>query len=502
MKKILTILTTIGIASIVSGCSSMEIKKDRFVENFNDFHSNFNRFAKIEDASVVTQKALNKYAITLNSNANIDLVESTTSKQLAEDTQKNSSLETNQAKGINDDKCDSDECNNSVNTDLKVEEPLQAIEEISNQMDKVEPLIENEELVEHEEIINPDDSVDETNEDDYEESEEISTLYNLTADIDDSCDEFCELKKQITDAIIETEDLIERLQNKEIELTREQRMFINEQSLQLKNLGKQLSNITTELSISLSDLNQILTDNGHNINDLNLKYLIVLDNLVNGNEMLQSGLSSINLINQMFNLQPAIAGNNPNRILYGFQNNNEPPVYKNYQLDENGNLVEKEISEDKMQSDTTVNNPTQNDEKKETDNQNIDSYKSNLLETNIDGYYNNMNNIDSFFNTALLDNQFMYGNRGGFPYYNNMYYGFNPNYNQGGRTINGVDDNKTTEYIEQEKEVSAPKEKQPLAKKKIKLTKNIDTYKDANEPTLKEKFAKMKSFFKFNSDFN
>ena len=45
MKKTLTILATIGIAGILTGCSSMEIKKEKFVDClpmqedfFDDFH--------------------------------------------------------------------------------------------------------------------------------------------------------------------------------------------------------------------------------------------------------------------------------------------------------------------------------------------------------------------------------------------------------------------------------------------------------------------------------
>ena len=129
-----------------------------------------------------------------------------------------------------------------------------------------------------------------------ENLEQISTLFSLSSDIEDSCDDFCELKENITKAIAETQNLINKVQLKEIELTNEQRLFITEQAQQLKNLGRQLSNITTELSFNLSDLNTLMANNNQDMDNLSLKYLVVLDNLINGNEMLQSGLSSLNLI--------------------------------------------------------------------------------------------------------------------------------------------------------------------------------------------------------------
>ena len=501
MKKTLTILATIGIAGILTGCSSMEIKKEKFVENFNAFQNGFDRLSNIESTNKLTQQALAKYTLSVETSLNNNegnIVNNEKTQELQEQ------ILSNNASTEKSDQLHIEESGNDINnTAIPDETNLEEIKPIS------EPASEELTTKEIDEKTNSNEYFSDVEDNlsdleienepaiDNAEDDEISTLYNLTDDVNNSCDEFCELKQQLTGAIIETEELIQKLQNKEIELTREQRMFINEQSMQLKNLGRQLSNITTELSISLSDLNQIMLDNGHNINDINLKYLVVLDNLINGNEMLQSSLNSINLINQMFNLKPALSGNNPNHILYGFKRNNEQPIFKNYKLDENGNLIE-----DSVPSELPVDNSEHDGEKVLEDDANIDTYQNKIMKTNIDAYYNNMNNIDTFFNTALLDNQFMYGNRGGFPYYNNMYYGAIPNMNNRiNQSTNSVDNSKDTKHVENETTLDEQK-KNPSSKKRIKLTKNIDTFKDENESTLKEKFNKMKSFFKFNSNFD
>ena len=316
--------------------------------------------------------------------------------------------------------------------------------------------------------------------------EKLSTLYTLSNDIEESCDDFCELKQNISNAIIETQNLIKKVQNKEVELSHEQRMFITEQAQQLKNLGRQLSNITTELSFNLSDLNQISLMNNNDIDNLSLKYLVVLDNLINGNEMLQSGLSSLNMINQMFNMNNEnIPSNNQGRILYGFRQNNNPPVIKDYYINENGELIENN------QNSNITNEEAQeelNDSSSDNSN-NIDTYQSNSSMSNIDTYNTARppKNIDSFFNTALLDNDFMYGN-GNLNY--GMGYGMNNPYfanytNYQNNATDGVNNDTSTQN---EKKNENKKEK-----KKFRLKKNIDTFKDENEPDIKTKLTTIKN---------
>ena len=480
MKKFLTVLTVVGAAGVLTGCSSeMNIKKENFINNIQSFQSEFDRMSKTQNSEIVTN-ALNKYILSVETPEEILINENENLNELNNDLKQFKDYpDTQQNKQIN-------MFENSAVIDNEIVKDLNENNNIDDQNNEYNLEIEN----------------DNANNNQIENNDnEVSILYNLSEDISDSCDEFCQLKKQITDAIIETDNLIKKLQNNEISLTKEQRMFIDEQSKELKNLGDQLSNITTELSIHLSDLSSILNENGNNINDINLKYLILLNNLVNGNEMLQSGLSSLNMINQLFNLRVGFAGNNLNHILYGFKRNDEPAIFRDFYKDKNGNWTENNPNiEDKNEEILEQEPHLEETEISANGNSNktIDSYKNKFLETNIDSYNNNLNNLDRFFNTALFDNQFMYGNRGGFPY--NMYYGMNP-YMNSQNTLNNaidcVDCNKNTEYNDTNANSSNQEESQIQQKKRFKLSKNIDTYKDENEPTLKEKFSKIKSFFKF-----
>ena len=376
-----------------------------------------------------------------------------------------------------------------------------------------------------------------SDEDADENSTQISTLYSLSSDIEDSCDEFCELKEEIVDAIIETQNLISKVQSKEIELTAEQKIFISQQSEQLKNLGRRLSAVTRELSLSLDDLSTLTQNNVNNMDSLSLKYLIVLDNLINGNELMENGLQSLNMINSLFDINSNIEPNNRGRILYGFRRNNEQPIIKDYLIKEDGQIVENNLSntsennegvdmnektdsttlednvEDNFQ-DTQINDNIQNTnsiddintmQNTQTKNSlklsNVDTYNNRRFNSNIDTYGNNFKNTDTFFNTALLDNVFLYG-RGGYPYANNYMYN-NPYamnyYNQNnelnsntGNTNN--DQNTTTNSVDSDNTtLDKVQEKSEKRNKKLnKLQKNIDSYRDENTPSLKSKFNKFK----------
>ncbi len=370
----------------------------------------------------------------------------------------------------------------------------------------------------------------------------ISTLYSLSADVDEQCNQFCELKKQLNNAIIETQNLIDKVNNNEIELTNEQRMFLTEQSSQLKALGKRLTAATTELSFSVSDLGKIINTGG-SYDQLAMKYLLVLDNLYNGNDMLENGVYQLNMINQLMNMSAPAPGNNIGRILYGFRQNNNAPVIYDYVIDKDGNLTQNQTDNNTTDSNTTTNNNqtseqstnNQNDEhitkdiiKDDDETKSNNSTKHPWLTPNIDTYGNYKSNIDTFFNTALLNrygmngfnNGYGYGGYGGYggalgglngfgnpmqnangiyagngfgntynPYmaYNNLnkndYYSAPDNVLT--NTTNGVKNQLTT----QDNQTTQNK----VVKPKFKFTKNIDTYRDANTPTPKQRFAKIKS---------
>lgn len=444
IKKILPIVALIGASTMIVGISNSTPsteKKEAFINHFNSFKEDIVSYTSL-NTSALTKTALNKYTLSVQ-----------------DDLENIKNLEEIQQNNTNEQPLNQTQTPNDLTLSQNVEDNL---------IDEQELNLDN--------VITTD------------EIEEISTLYSLSNDIEESCGDFCKLKENVTSAIVETQNLINKLQNKEIELNNEQRLFITEQAQQLKNLGRQLSNITTELTFNLSDINYIMTSNNEDFNNLSLKYLVVLDNLVNGNEMLQSSLTSLNLINQMFNMNSNnIPSNNQGRILYGFKHNNNPPVIKDYYIDENGEVIENsENPTPSIETNEQTENLTENKS-------NIDTYSNNKLNSNIDTYNNNNlpNNIDTFFNTALLDNEFMYGNNG----YGNGVYGMNNPYMQNytnyerNNTINGDNQQGNT----QDTNNTETKKSNKKEKKRFELKKNIDTYKDANEPSVKTKLGNIKN---------
>ena len=318
MKKLLAVLSVVGAATLITGCSDdMKINaSNNYVKNINDFKEQVSTYSKI-NFNENTKVILGKYKLTTS----ID------NKEIKEDLKSSNINKNNEIEEKH--LLNKDEDNQTINeTKMDLNNPVIKLEDIQNndlktQNDDLKENLKENDLKNDELKENENDTENEVS------NEKISTLYSITNDIDDCCEDFTTLKQNLSDAIIETQNLINKVNSKEIELSNEQKLLIIEQSKQLKDLARKLSTITTELSISLSDLNTLMLNDG-SLDTLSLKYLIVLDNLINGNEMLENGLYSLNLINNMFNTTAPLPPNNTGRILYGFRHNNEEPVMKDY----------------------------------------------------------------------------------------------------------------------------------------------------------------------------
>lgn len=461
MKKIIPIIAALGIGALFTGCNTVaNVEEKETLENqLQNFQNQVEEYSNANNIESMNTR-FNKYKLSLYvpENATRVSTDATEILPINEDT----SLENTD---INDDTLDT----NTMTDEIESTQD-ESITDIDTETD------DNENVEIEDEIIDNNDSS-------TEENTQISTLYSLSSDISESCDDFCELKDEISEAIIETQNLINKVQANEVTLTAEQKMFITEQAKQLKSLGKQLSNITTELSINLSDIATLMRDNNGDIDNLSLKYLVVLDNLVNGNEMLENGLNSLYMINSMFNTN-TLEPNNQGRILYGFRRNNEPPIIKDYTI-ENGEIKETD--------DTESNAETVDNEENTNKIANIDTYTNTNLNSNIDTFGNRNKNIDTFFNTALLDNE-LYGNgygygMGMYGYPNNNYYNNNMNAQNQNDARYGVTNNVPRRDVDYNRQAEPMKEN----KKKFKITSNIDTYRDENTPTLSAKFEKIKT---------
>lgn len=517
MKKFLPLLTFIALPLTLCACNTDNEKAtvnfEGYSNNIENFQKDFNEYSLNSDKQFNKLKN-NKYRLSLSLVDNATLV--------------NADDNTTQ-KDNNQDNCDDSICNkpaenqgnantNAPDKDILDEQQPAILPDTSKSRPIVDlPGIQNNNIANNNKDakdIKPNtdtkDIKDNATQND-DNLKNISTLYYLTADVDNECNNFCKLKQELNNAILETQNLIDKVYNNEISLTNEQKMFLTEQSSQLKNLGKKLSNATTELAFSVNDIGKISAVDG-NLNQLALKYMLVLDNLNAGNEMLENSLYSLNMINQLMRMSAPIPGNNQGRILYGFQQNNEKPIIRDYLIDKDG-----KISENKTDDTQT----TDNEQNSDSNSEKTENTATPWLTPNIDTYGNFMSNIDTFYNTALLNRYNGFG-RNGFGYGYGGFgggfgvpgiYGYNyPNMmpNNGyansnlNNTLNNTNQNNqqnkndnTTESINpmlntqdnQRQNIS----KQKQNKKKFKIVKNIDTFKNADTPTPKQRFAKIKT---------
>lgn len=554
MKKFIPLVALLGVGLLTTGCASNQANTISVDNNIKEFATSVNEYASInensgktilnryqltlkdegeiklnkqekdqpktleyiEDEKIVVEKdnkntssilPINNTNLTANRNENADLINSAETISNETDPIATTPIDTpineNNNLGNNDNNVINNSINNSNNEiGNSINNSTVTNDTVANENDNI--------INQTDTNITPDLDENENTTDEEIDSnyaiDEISPLYYLTNDINEYSEQFLNLKQNITSAINETESLLNKVNSGEISLTNEQKMMLKTQTDELKELAKTLARSTTELKIHLSDLNQMMLSDD-DLNSLSIKYLVILDNLANGNEMLENGLYTLRLINQLFNvhqIQPRING----AVMYGFQRKGEPPIYRNYNIID-GKFVENDNDNNNM-NETNQNETSTNE-------LNGDETKPQIQpRTNIDSYGNNYSNIDSFFNTALLDNQFMFGaNRygaNGFynsynPYvYNNMA-GNNynmPNYNpqnpvtnnNQNNTINGVENTLNTQNNVQNTMVdnSQMKEKNKDNKKKrFRLSKNIDTYRSENTPSLSARIKNIKA---------
>lgn len=504
MKRILPVLSILTLPFMLCACNDDKEKANynfsNYKANINQFQQQFKEYASLNDQHL-NKLNLNKYRLSINV-ANPDDLANDVAETDAKTDNNTTQLPTKDIKDNNQvDNTTSDD-DNIISDDTKLDAEAPQKEVLDEQQPTVLPNTDTSRPIVTEIPTDQNENKD-TTKLDNDTKIKISTLYSLTDDVDSECDNFCQLKKQLVNAIVETQNLIEKVNKNEVDLTNEQRIFLTEQSSQLKNLGKRLSVVTNELNFSVNDLSKLINANG-DLDEVTLKYLLVLNNLNSGNSMLEDGLYSLNMINQLLRMPNAVAGNNQGRILYGFTQNGKPPVVYDYMIDKDGKVVEN-VQNGENQTETDNDNTT-NTENQDNGDQSNDN-KRTWLTPNIDSYGNFHSNIDTFYNTALLDRfggaygrNFYNGNGGFNGFYAPNMYGYpanylngynqnfnNPNINYGefNNTTNGVQ----TNYNTQDNQTATQKK----PRKKIKITKNIDTYKTDDTLTPKQRFAKIKN---------
>lgn len=458
MKKFLPLsLVIISSALIVGTDLKLNRTKDDN-QNLCDIISNFKAIANNASNNLeINKNILNKYKLSLTS-SELEIMDSNNQENLdGENFQ------------LNDEEWETS--NENEENDLDDETILNQDEQILNELDT-------------EEAINDFDSNKET----------ISTLYSLTDDINKVCDEYCELKNKLIDAINATNLMIEKVKNKEINLTTNEKLIISNQANQLNNLSKKLTLATNELEFNLSEIGELINSNTEDYDLITFKYLLFLNNIINQNYMINNGLNSLGQINDIFlKNSKQIPKDAKGRFFYGHQTNNDEPEIQDYYIDNNNNLI------DNSQSNSTDEENTENNINNETENSSNFPFKR-----NIDTYMNNNlnRNIDTFFNTALFNNDFMYGGNGynaGFmnPYMFQNYPNFyNQNYAYQGyypyQNMQQQHYNNNIDSTDSVKNADNTQHNVNSEKKKFKFKKNIDSYKNENNPNLKTKFSNIK----------
>lgn len=331
------------------------------------------------------------------------------------------------------------------------------------------------------------------------------TISYLASTLEEVSSEYEHLRDTLVKAIKETMDYLDSAKEND-SLTNEQKIYIKEHTNSIKFLAETLEDLSEDV---LCCIDGVDCDNCED-EQVTAKYLQTIGNLEDRINALQNSLNSLQMINGISNNPYFNMPYNypPNTIIYGLKYGKRPRPKMDNELNigDNEQTDEDNQTTDNSQDDVQTPDNTQTDENtgdlgNTTDVENnadagetSEDYKTFNLKSNIDTYAPTRRNIDTFFNTALLDqDEYGYGNMYGYgygmPYGGMMYNGYgNPygnmaygEYNSNMINRKVLEDNQNNYYIpnntqanvEQPDETSKDVHK---AKDKIKRASNIDTY--------------------------
>lgn len=331
------------------------------------------------------------------------------------------------------------------------------------------------------------------------------TLIYLDSALQETNAEYEQLKQCLMDAIKDTMDYLDQYKNNETELTNEQKLYIKEHSNSIKFLAETLEDLSEELICVVDGCEDC--DNDEQFETNVSLYLDAINNLEERINVLQSSLSSLQLINNIANpyFYPRFIPK-PNYV------NSNDSVIKN-DGNANDNTTDNNLNDDNIsaEQDNTEIDIDQDSGANISNQENIESDGSVEVEqstntadedekpttfglkSNIDTYAPTKRNIDTFFNTALYNDNYMYGNNympygygGGYgmPYGN----GYMANPYGNGLNSNLVNRNVIENTSKQDSfcencgtasvENNAPEDNKKTKKFRVKKAKNIDTYAD------------------------
>ena len=259
-----------------------------------------------------------------------------------------------------------------------------------------------------------------------------------------------DLKEDLDEFIVESKNLAEKAKNNQNTLNEEQKTDIQ---LKVEELNTEIMNVKE----NVKDLNCTLTGECESFdNELKSFYFNEILKLNNKINMLQDAMQMQG--NPYFRFYQ-----NPYSNFYGFSY-----YYSPNQDEENYN---EEQNNQELNSD-----------------ENSETVKKNTfnLPNNLDTYGPTRRNIDTFFNTALFNENGMYNNMLPYGYmpYNNFGYGMNGynNFNNSNYMNKNASNNQsnTPLTVESSNDNSVPTLPEEINKKRPRFAKNIDTY--TNKP--------------------
>lgn len=304
------------------------------------------------------------------------------------------------------------------------------------------------------------DEIDEDTNSNLENQNSTST-YLSQEDFNQILSNYDELKEEIEELIADTTKIAENSQNGA-------NLLSEEQKSQVQTRTDELNTLLVNLKENFKDLQCTLTGDCSNLdNEIKAYYFNEILKLNNKINMIQNAMQAY--ANPAFRFYQ-----NPYGNIYGFSYTYTPNL-------ESDNQSNEQSEDDIIQNEENEANSENDDNKKKTFN----------LPNNLDTYGPTRRNIDTFFNTALLDDNMLnnYGYYGyNMPYNNFGYNGYN---NMNGYVMNG---NMSSNYMnkEQLKENTAvntplnvesgeqtnnePVIPEEIGKKRPRIAKNIDTY--------------------------
>ena len=336
------------------------------------------------------------------------------------------------------------------------------------------------------------------------------TINYLNETLNQTNTEYENLRHTLISAINDTMAYLENYRDNPQELTNEQKIYIKEHSNSIKYLAETLEDLSEEVICTIDGKD---CDDCDDINEIAGIYISTIQNLENRIQTLQNAINSLQFIssigNPLFNSPNLV----PRYALYHITKDikDEDRIDSDTDdIDESMEVEHADNSNTDTNSDTDTNVDTSdtntnantntsdanitNDSSDNINNSENDKPTTFNLKSNIDTYAPKKRNIDTFFNTALLDDQYTYGG-GAYGYGYGMPYNGYGMYGGGfGNPYNGYNSNLVNREVinqQQNNQVNSPitntsanidnssntSEKTEKPKKiHVKKAKNIDTY--------------------------